>query len=420
MEKRIDGFLHLVDFALHGEYVPHGKQKNSCDFSELDYKEVYTMAKVNNLAPILYSTVMEKLQLDTTDETIKEWKANAAYHTIRQSLVCEELKKVLKGAKERSLEFVLFKGLVLADLYPQYKLRSSSDTDIFVYEDQSKEAVQLLLDLGYEKQEEGSKEEVPVFYSPKSKHKIELHYSIYEDYKGSKIEVFEKMNLVDKSTLIQLDVCNGIRVTTLGYTEHLIYQIFHIAKHFSVEGVGVRYITDIVLYVNQYYTSIHWEEFWENISLVNYDTFVQYIFSIGIHYFQLNENVLEGRKILEIEKLEPLILDLIACGEVVKKKNASWQILGTMTPYFAGDAAVSDSKLIQRIRIIFPTISLLSKDYSYAKRYKILLPIAWFHRWIKFGIRRVKARKDWYSSSEKIRIAEHRLSLMKMLDLTKK
>ena len=414
MERKIDGFLHLVDFALYG------KSKDSYDFSELDYKEIYTMAKVNNLAPILYSTVKEKIAPDVSDEIMYEWKANATYQMIKQSLIYEELKRVLIGAKERGLEFVLFKGCVLADLYPQYKLRSSRDTDIFVSLDQSKEAVQLLLDLGYEILETGSKEEVPVFYSVKSKHKIELHYSIYEDYKGSKIEVFEKMNLVDKSTLIQLTVCNGIEVTTLGYTEHLIYQLFHIAKHFSLQGVGIRYITDIVLYVNRYYSFIHWDEFWEKISLANYDTFTQYIFSIGIHYFHLDEKVLERREIIDIVKLESVILDLIACGEVVKKKNASWQILGTMTPYFAGEAAISDSKVIQRLRIIFPTVKSLSKDYSYARKIKIFLPFAWFHRWIKFGIRRVKKREDWYSSSEKIRITEHRLSLMKLLGLTKK
>lgn len=412
METKIESFLHLIDYALHG-----GERK-SLDYINLTINDAYSMAKQNTLTPILYNAVAEIYSSTVNQDVLQHWRGDTTYYALRQTYMYHEIKRIIEEAEKRMITLVFFKGCILADLYPQYSLRISSDTDIYVSRDQVRQADKLLEDLGYEQQEQGSKDVVPVYYCAKTRHKIELHYSIYEDLKGSKISEFEMMDLVKKSSLIKLNVCNGIAVTTLGYTEHLIYQFFHIAKHFCVEGVGIRYVIDIILYVNRYYDKIDWNEFWKKIATVKYEGLTQYIFSIGIQYFQLTKKAMENRQILTKEEVQPIIEDLIARGEVVKKKNADWQILGAMTPYFAGDVTVSESKFLRRMKVIFPSPKLLSKDYYYAQRHKWLLPIAWFHRWIKFTKRRLTARDDWYSRSEKLKIIDHRLSLMKLLGLT--
>ena len=62
-----------------------------------------------------------------------------------------QLRNVLRATDQQFIVF--FKGPVLADLYPNYLERSSSDTDIWVPEGQYAKTEQSLLDLGYVKNE---------------------------------------------------------------------------------------------------------------------------------------------------------------------------------------------------------------------------------------------------------------------------
>ena len=51
------------------------------------------------------------------------------------------IRNVLTLAKENNLPFIIFKGCVLAGLYPQYIQRSSCDTDIFVNHEYRQKAI---------------------------------------------------------------------------------------------------------------------------------------------------------------------------------------------------------------------------------------------------------------------------------------
>ena len=66
---------------------------------------------------------------------------------------------------------------------------------------------------------------------------------------------------------------------------------------------------------------------------------------------------------------------------------------------------------------MFPSSKVLPEEYAYAKKVRILLPIAWVHKGINFLKKRSKSKEDWYSASEKLEIAEHRLKLMKQQNL---
>lgn len=417
MNDTLQFFLQVLNDSIHGRCTK---------------KEMWGGLKVELLGEYMNKTgvgslVYQNLENAAEGETQRElqklaeaWKKYVTGTVFRQMQMNHACKILLRTARERGLTLICFKGAILADLYPQYNLRQSADSDIYVYPKEKEQAIALLEELGYQYCEEGSNEQVPVYFHPQKGHKIELHYCLWEDYEGKNMKILESFDLTGREKLISLNVCNGMEVYSMSHTDHLIFQIFHIVKHFMVEGIGLRYVTDITLFVERYFDEIDWTDFWKKMKKIKYDTFVETLFSMGICYFELREDCLKGRKKKTEEEIENVLLDLVICGEIKGHKEAGWQILGIMTPYLEGEQKVCENRLCQRLRVMFPGVSALPEEYGYAKRCHLLLPVAWFHKGMNFLKKRRNAKDDWYSASEKIEIVEHRLELMKQQNLVEK
>lgn len=329
------------------------------------------------------------------------------------------IRNIVNAAKEKGLLLILFKGCVLADLYPEYIQRISCDTDILVYQEDRNRAEQLLEELGYVRNQEKSNPEVQVYQLEKPKHNVELHTCLWEDYTGRRLDILKDMKLDARESLLTMEAC-GIEVTTLGYEEHLIYQIFHIVKHFSLQGVGIKYLTDIALYVDTYGQYIDYSAFWRKMERLGYDKFCYEFFKLCIDWLGMKDDIIHERQ--EETGIERMLLleDLFQLGKTYSDKTAGWQILGMMTPYFVGEKGGSQSASRRRLQVIFPASKDLPDEYHYAKKYPVLLPIAWGHKAIRYLIRYQKNRKTWYSVSEKLDVAQKRIELMDSLGLLEK
>lgn len=343
-------------------------------------------------------------------------KSNYLARTVYEYEKYKCIRNVLALAKENQVPFVIFKGCVLANLYPQYVQRSSSDTDIFVERAYKKQAVDLIVSAGYTIDEEHSKNEVCVLRSQSGVHTIELHTCLWEDYTGRRLDILEGMKLTDTDKLIELETC-GFTVTTLGYEEHLIYQLFHIIKHFSLEGIGVKYLADITLYVDAYGKYIDFDGLWEKLDRLDYARFAYYLFVICIEFLGMDDRILENRQMVMGDELLEFMLDLFNGGAIVGEKKDSWQILGMMTPYFTGEKKAVKGRIRRKLAVIFPRARDLQDHYDYARKNHFLLPVAWIHKMVNYLVKYRKMGNDWYSAGEKLDVAEHRIDLMDKLGL---
>lgn len=326
------------------------------------------------------------------------------------------IRNVLALAKEHNIPFVIFKGCVLADLYPQYVQRSSCDTDIFVSHEYRQKAIEMLVNAGYVINEEHSKNEVCVLQYCKFPHTIELHSCLWEDYEGKRLDILKSFGLTDTDKLIELEIC-GFTVTTLGYEEHLIYQLFHIIKHFSLEGVGMKYLADITLYVDAYGKYIDYQRMWKRLEELDYVKFAHYLFAICIEFLGMDKAILEGRKMSMGNEFYEFMLDLFNGGVMYEDKSDSWQILGMMTPYFTGEKSGAKGKFGRKLAVIFPRVKDIQEYYPYLRKYPFLLPVAWVQKATKYLINYRNQSNNWYSASEKLNVAEHRIDLMDKLGL---
>ena len=326
------------------------------------------------------------------------------------------IRNVLVLAEEHKLPFIIFKGCVLADLYPQYIQRSSCDTDIFIEHEYRQQAIDMLVEAGYIINEEHSKNEVCVLKYSKYPHTIELHSCLWEDYEGKRLDILKSFGLTDEDKLIELET-SGYKVTTLGYEEHLIYQLFHIIKHFSLEGVGMKYLADITLYVDAYGKYIDYSHMWERLEQLDYAKFSHYLFAICIEFLGMDDAILTGRQMAMGDEFYEFMIDLFNGGVMYEDKHDKWQILGMMTPYFTGEKKGAKRKIGRKLAVIFPRARDLQDNYPYVNKYPFLLPVAWIHKAVKYLIKYNKKSDSWYSAGEKLNVAEHRIDLMDKLGL---
>lgn len=403
-------YMYLLRCAIHGEKIDTTKLE---EYSDIDCNKLLERAKMNNQAMLLQDYIYEyALYRNQQFEKPINNVAKVIYEYEKYKCI----RNVLDLASKNKLSFVIFKGCVLSDLYPQYIQRNSSDTDIFVYKEYNEQAIKMLLDEGYVIEEEHTKDGVTVFVHGSKPHVIELHTCLWENYEGKRLDILESFDLTNRNALIELETC-GFKVTTLGYEEHLIYQIFHIIKHFSLDGIGVKYLADIALYVDAYGQYIDFERFWEKMEKLDYARFSHYLFAICIEFLGMKPDIIKNREMNMGDEMLEFMLDLFQYGTNDDESNERWQILGMMTPYFTGEKKAAKNKFVRKLAVIFPRAKDLQDHYMYAKKCPVLLPIAWVHKALNFLIKSRSKDNNWYSAGEKLDVAERRIDLMNKMGL---
>lgn len=408
MKKEYTDVLKLTKASIWGnKEEPDG---------EIDWTEVSSLLKTGKLYSVVYRTVLQ-LSEQVPEKILAEWKSYTFMTGFRQLRMINELKRVLQEAEARGIRLVSFKGLTLAALYPEPYMRSSSDIDLLVSEEQRRDAEQLFTDLGYKKIEELSKEHVPTYVVDNEKRflKVELHDRLWEDYEGKQADILKDMRLDNPQSLIRQEAC-GITVTTLGHTEHLIYQIFHIAKHFFFEGISLRYLVDIMLFVEAYKEEIDFVRARKEIAKLHYEKFYDAVLKICYEHLGM-KTVVPGSNLEDEATKEQLLNDILE-RSILDDSVKQWETINFLSQYFMRTSVTKSSDFQQKRKQILPMPSELNDRYSYAKKCPLLLPVAWVHRVIyMIGYSRHCKRNDM-KTSESIAKAQYRLDLMRKLGIT--
>jgi len=268
--------------------------------------------------------------------------------------------------------------------------------------------------LGYEQSQAGSKNHVQVFSSVNPPSVIEMHTRLWEDYEGQKINILKSLNL--DGDCVNLKAC-GLDIITLEPTRHLIYQIFHIVKHFMIDSISARYLVDITLFIKKYKGRIDFKIFWDSMEALGYAQFSRQFFNLcgvylglDISFFGQSEPVLD-------ENAQNLMADIMGGGMTAAAGQDHWQIMGIMTPYLVGDKKVRRTSFGRKFDAVFLRPQDLQGKFVYAQKYKILLPVAWVHRGIEYLRQYSRRKKNTQSAGEKLKLTDRRLYLLNRLGL---
>lgn len=413
MKSIYETTLRIIDCAIHNHTLQLEEKP--------DWSEIYSLLLRARLDGVTYRTVSELPSAQQPDsELLSYWKKQVLKRGVRQIMANQELKYVLAQARQRHINLIVFKGASLAALYPEPNMRFSSDSDLLVSSGQRSAAEDMLNQLGYTYYPEASKEYVPVYRirSGNRRLSIELHERLWEDYTGKQVNLLASLRLDAPESFLSMDACD-IPITTLGYEEHLVFQIFHIAKHFSLEGLRLSYLADIVLYVNAYFSHIDFQHFQSVMKELKYDMFCDFLFKLGVTYLGMNPLAL-SEEYRDLPLNEHVLEDLFMAGQTEEDPGQAWASTELIASYFTRNTAVASTSKKQTLRTFFPAPGDLKDKFAYAKKYPLLLPLAWIHRFASAFRYTLHCRKHNLSSTKVLNKANQRISLMNQIGMLDK
>lgn len=414
-EKDVRGMDATKQYLLTLTRQAIWKEEPSTPPEQLDWEQLFCEARAGNILSVLVSCIQkfpESLQPTQLSKLLKE----SVSLKKRRHRDYDMLQRIFGEADNRNIQLVLFKGPVFAHLYPDYDLRYYDDFDLLVSPEELDMTVELLESFGFKMSHHMSKQYVYCFRKDNYSD-IELYTKLWENLSPKKEKQLLELGLDEEAALLNTTAC-GMVVTTLGYEQHLIYQMHHIAKLLLFQGMELRHYVDVTLYVNQYIHKIDVAHFWESMKNLQYRKFAEIFCQICVHYFGMKKEFLpEGS--WQAEVTEQWIttffrVGLLGCG-CADTRIASAIVYQS---YFSNRGEKPSRKKMWRVTL-FPRIKDLSGRYRYAKQHKWLLPVAWFHRAIRYVLTLV-SKKRKKAVSEPMRQAEEKMVVLEKMGLLKR
>ncbi len=221
--------LNLVAASLteKKEYIPE----------DFNWEEALKLADVHRITPMLYYGA-QFLGI-SAPEHIKNELIMATLKSIKKDQKQQyEISLIQKAFEENEIDYVLLKGIDLKPLYPKSEMRSMTDADILIKEQQYDKIYKIMEELEFSEVTQSDHE-----YIWEKKHclNLELHKRLIPSYNKDYYEYFsDGWKFAHKK--------QG-SMYCMSDEDNFVYLFTHFAKHYRDAGIGIRYMTDLYLYL---------------------------------------------------------------------------------------------------------------------------------------------------------------------------
>lgn len=380
-------FIDLLSDSIRNEVC---KKK----YDNVDWNELINLSRKHKIEGLIYSALNKSRLLENIDEDkVKDLKKEVFFTGVTQISNMSKLEKVFNEFSKENVPVIVLKGLVVREYYPQPEQRSMSDADIFVKAKDLNKSKKILIDLGYTEIDAEASHHIK--YIKSGYPMIELHWHVMKrDGFSDELDLFED-DIWDRTIEVKV---KGAKVLSLGYEDLALHLCMHMAAHLAASGFGVRQIVDLVLLVEKKGHLIDWTLFINKAEEFGFKKFIIIMFKICNILFSMDiPKEMAVYKIDDEEMFESLISTIFDGGVYGKKDMASNFANQVAFNYKGKDSNATIGAIRRYFRFIFPSIETMSDKYSYARKIRILTPIAWIHHLFS-GI----FRKE-YNFTDKIR-----------------
>ena len=396
----------------------------------IDWQKVLDAAKRQKVEYLVAYALKRNPQLlcpsDIRDPLLKEARTIMFSNAVHKRGIFQ----LLEEMEAAGIPAVLLKGYAIADCYLLPESRMCGDADIWINPKDEDRACEFMKKQGFTVDPRWENGHHAVCNHP-ALGCVELHVILYDEIVEN--VWFGKMDgseyIGEQHMLIESE--DG-KYCTLGYTDHFIFLVLHMIKHFIMTGLTVQMMLDVALYFKKYAGKIDAYRIWNTISNLHYDKLFNCILWVMIQYCGFNKTDFPGICSEVPEQVEIILNDLEEGGwmgyankaereegwyeynrQVLMKKKSKVQYLVYMFKW----------KIGLHIKAIFPTFNLLAEQYPCVRESKLLIPVAWLHRLIFRGSKAVKkgiltsyvvTNKNKVSAAGKDRV--HMFRELKMLD----
>lgn len=333
----------------------HAQETRICIPNGFCWGKLYSLATKHQLSPVVY------WQLRQFKELIPQFKSDfhrQVYLYLTRTNTDSEVEEALAD-----LDYIFFKGRVIAEKYPEPSMRTMVDTDILVKEKDLEKISKRLELAGFEIVEKYKE----VLMCSKHALTYEIHTSLVEN----KPERLKYVKYFD-------DVWSHYKKGhILEKNFHFVYIFMHLRDHFIGRGVGLRQFMDIaILTLKENYD---WDYITEELDKLGLLEFAKRVLYLNKAWFGIESPFTDCCFDDEfVTQATELIINHGVFGSVSREDEGFW------ISKYATEAGIDHKKaqILVLFRTLFPAYqTLASLPYcGYVIGRKYLIPIAWLHR----------------------------------------
>lgn len=332
-----------------------------------DWEVLYRLARKHNVVSLGYEAVMRLPAEQRPDgELLKKWRMDREQCTLQCIYQQAALEEIIQVFEEERIPFVLLKGAVLRELYPRADLRSMSDLDILIREEDAKRAKTVVNGLGYRGNEDVYRRDVVT---------LELHRKLFRknDIWNTYFDSIWKRAKPKSGYSYYFEMCPE---------DFYVHLLGHIIHHMQNGGIGVKAFFDSRIYL------IHYKELWDEKYLLTV------LNKLGLHrfYLKLQELVscwFENQRYTSLmEEWTEFIVRSGAYGNFNNFVVMNPALKNTQSDFGRRE------KYHYLWKRLFPDYNELCNMFPQAKRGRFLYPVYAVKRILKNGLLRLDAVKQ--------------------------
>lgn len=409
--EQIDAlFLEALRAALEDRQVNWG-----VDVTPEQMFDVVRLSQEHHVLPLIFEAIYSCSATTNMDGVLfMQCKRTTVQAVMTQAIKTEDFLRLNRHLRQNGVTPLVVKGIVCRNLYPRPDYRVSGDEDVLCGEHQFKECHKAMISFGMEP----GTSSLDSYEVPYSRDDSPLYIELHKTLFSQDSDIFSDCNRFFEGCfdrLVEIDV-QGDPVATLNHTDHLLYLILHVFKHFLHSGFGIRQVCDMVLFANTYGESIDWDYVLTKCKGLRADKFAAALFAIGEKYLVFSPEKAcypHAWRKLQVNPDE-LLQDMLR-GGIYGYSERSRMHSSNMTLN-----AVSADKKGKRsggnlLRTIFPPVRNMEGKFPYLRRMPFLLPVAWASRIIGYAKETITEQNS--SASDVLRIGSQRIELLRQYDI---
>jgi hypothetical protein len=330
---------------------------------KLDWSYILERSKREAVSPFIYYHLNNAHYNDAVPRSIwEEFKAIYYNNSLRNTILCEEAKRILIIFNEENIKAIILKGIFLAqNIYKNIALRPMSDIDLLIKKEDLARANTILTSLGYasppnytdylKKDLIASINTLLYNKNHASTFFIHLHWHLINSTwpLDSLVSKMDMERIWAYAKPIQLDSINALILSP----EHYLLYLAHHSFNHSFD----RFIlfSDILEFLRCYKDRIDWKVLSEEAKRFNLSRILYYSLFLASKRLRYDIPELEKMKAVKISSLEKVLFSLM-------NKEIGLSLSAYLMYLLTQDGLAGKLKFIKRT--ILPTTYVMAHNFS--------------------------------------------------------
>jgi len=407
--------------------VSAGARKENVSNLSVDWKAVLPLAAEQQVVPLVACALLYSPGLECPDQ-LREYLLNAMRAESSANMIRRQrIMHLLQEMKAAGLDAKVIKGYAVSGCYAHPECRGSVDTDILIDAQKEEKAISFLESHGFRIDPRAATSNHTVCQHKKYG-MVELHVSLYgELVRDNWFQMLDTRAMEQEPALLADDFY------TLGPTDHLIFLTLHMVKHFILEGLTLRMMLDIALYLVRYKQKIDTVRYWATLEKLHYDKLVSGVLWNMISFGGFGAEDFPGLSDKRPEQMMLILSDLVQGGYMgVKQKSErlesgmeyNHQLMRKQKSALQYRLHMLGWKIKSGTKYMFPSVMMLQKLYPVLKKVPVLMPLLWLWQLVSFPIKKIRSgvlKRDVRSgNSTKTKVTEERIAMFSELGMLDK